>query len=481
MAVRQGSQNNAMLYSLITFVALFIIAIVCAVIFYVKSEEYRTNNENNLAKLDEVANRSEQMRLTQIVGKPERTQSYLSTMNSLLDSLYEMMLGKAVPEDTPATVKFNEITMAAKSTLVDNLGSDASPVFGPDGIAILKTVEDLKQKLESAREELDNFNTITQNLQADLQAAQSKNEQEKENFLAELNKFKADNDRISNEFEELQQSMQTSSTEALQTFKDKLESQAATIRQKQQDVQTAGNKLKETEELLDTALVKLKEIKPTPNIEVQAFKPDAQIVRIDLQNGIVYLDAGTRDHVYRGLTFAIYDRNQPIPESGQGKAEIEVFQVSEQVCAARIIRSEKKNPVVTEDIVANLIWDSNVSNRFVVAGAFDLNHDGRPEKDGDQRIIEMIERWGGTLTDEVTVDTDFIVVGSAPEVLKRPTQEQVDIDPMAQLRYEQSLQKSKAYNALLKKANDLSVPVFNQKRFMYLIGYDTLASQNRGL
>ena len=117
MAARQGSQSNAMLYSLVTFVALFIIAVVCAVIFYVKSEEYRTNNENNLAKLDEVANRSEQMRLTQIVGKPERNQSYLSTMDSLLDSLYEMMLGKVVPEDTPATVKFNEITMAAKTTL----------------------------------------------------------------------------------------------------------------------------------------------------------------------------------------------------------------------------------------------------------------------------------------------------------------------------------------------------------------------------
>jgi hypothetical protein len=30
----------------------------------------------------------------------------------------------------------------------------------------------------------------------------------------------------------------------------------------------------------------------------------------------------------------------------------------------------------------------------------------------------------------------------------------------------------------LKKAGELSIPVFNQKRFLYLIGYETLANKN---
>ena len=480
MAARQGTQSNAMLYSLITFVALFIIAIVCAVIFYVKSEEYRTNNENNMAKLEEVANRSEQNKLSQIVGKPERNISYLGTMESLNDNLYKIILGKAVPENTPATVKFNEISMTIQSIL-ENLGQDANPAIGPDGIAILSTIEDLKQKLESARSELDSFDVITEGLQADLEAAQAKNEQEKEQFLSELNQFQTDYDQIRERFNELQQTMRDSTDEQIQEFQDKLEAEQAKLRQKQLDLQETGSKLKETEDLLDTALVKLKEIKPTPNIEVQAFKPDAQIVRIDLQNGIVYLGAGTKDHIYRGLTFAIYDRNQPIPESGEGKAEIEVFQASEQVCAARIIKSNKKNPIVKEDIVSNLIWDSKTSNRFIVVGDFDFDNNGRPDKDGQKRIIELIERWGGSLMDDVTVDTDFIVVGPAPTPLTRPTQDEIDIDPMAQQRYDQSLEKVKKYDALMQKANNLSVPVFNQKRFMYLIGYDTLANQNPGM
>ncbi|MHC4927355.1 MAG: hypothetical protein ACYTER_08510, partial [Planctomycetota bacterium] len=60
MAARQGTQSNAMLYTLITFVALFVIATVCAVIFYIKSEEHRTSDEASEAMLAEVANRTEQ-------------------------------------------------------------------------------------------------------------------------------------------------------------------------------------------------------------------------------------------------------------------------------------------------------------------------------------------------------------------------------------------------------------------------------------
>ncbi|MBL7216027.1 MAG: hypothetical protein ISS71_10150 [Phycisphaerae bacterium] len=483
MATRQASQSNAMLYSLITFVALFIIATVCAVIFYVKSEEYRTNSENHAADLAKIANPTENRNLAKIVGKPEGGKTYLATMQTVVDELYKMILGKAVPENTPATVKLNEISAAVKSTLIDDPAMDelVTPVYGPDGIAILKSVEDLKQELENAKAEIDNSKNITEDLQNQLEDAQAKNEQQHQQFLAELNQFQTDYDEIRNRFDELKQTMQDYNDEQIQEFQDKLEDAQASLRAKQLDLQETEGKLEETNQLLDSALSKINEIKPKPNIEVQAFRPDAQIVRIDLQNGIVYLDAGTKDHIYRGLTFAVYDRNQPIPESGEGKAEIEVFQVNQQACAARIVNSDKKNPIVKEDIVSNLIWDSQTSNRFVVIGDFDFNNDGRPEQDGRKRIIELIQRWGGSLMDNVTVDTDFIVVGMAPDPLARPTQDEIDIDPMAQQRHEQSLRKIRDYKELLDKANNLSVPVFNQKRFMYLIGYETLINQNPGM
>jgi hypothetical protein len=481
MATRQGSQGNAMLYSLITFVALFIAATVCAVIFYVKSEEYRTNSENNAAELAKIANSTETRNLARIVGQPEGGKTYLGTMQTVVNELYQMMLGKTVPANTPATVMLNEISMAVKSALIDDPTVEMTPAFGPDGIAVLNSVQDLKRDLQNARADLENSKSIAENLQNELADLQAQNRQQQEQFLEELNRFQTGYDEIRNRFDQLRQNMQDSTDEQIQSFQDRLEAEQARLRQKQLDLQETEGKLTETTELLDTALTKLEDIKPKPNIEVQAFEPDAQIVRVDLQNGIVYLDAGTQDHIYRGLTFAVYDRNKPIPESGEGKAEIEVFQVNQQASAARIIKSDKKNPIVKEDIVANLIWDSKTSNRFVVIGEFDINNDGRPDRDGRQRIIELIQRWGGTLMDDVTVDTDFLVIGTAPTPLPRPTQDEIDIDPMAQQQYEESLQRVRDYNQMLEKANNLSVPVFNQKRFMYLIGYDTLINQNPGL
>lgn len=477
MAARQASQSNAMLYALITFVGLFIIATVCAVIFYVKSEEFRTQAENAQADYAKVANRSEQGKLAKIVGKPEQGKTYLGTMQSVSDSLYSFILGQEPSEEIPAVVKFNEVSMKTKETL-EALGEDVNPAFGPNGVALLKTIDELKLKLENARSENGNLSGIIDNLQTDAEDTKAQAAQERQQYLTELDQFQQQVDEIRNGFDTLRQQWDDSKAQEIAQLQNKIEETETMLRQKQMTLQETEKKLGDTDNELKDALAKLDVLRPDPNREVQAYEPDANIVNVDLKNGIVYLDAGVKDRVYRGLTFAIYDRNKPIPEDGQGKAEIEVFQVEEYVSAARIVKSDKKNPIVSEDIVSNLIWDRKGTNYFVVAGGFDFNNDGYIEADGAKRIQEMIERWGGTMMNEVTVDTDFIVIGTEPDVLPRPTQDELDIDPMAQQRYDASVEKMQAYNNLLQKANNLGVPVFNQKRFMYLIGYDTLANKN---
>lgn len=476
MAARQGTQSNAMLYTLITFVALFVIATVCAVIFYIKSEEHRTSDEASEAMLAKVANRSEQGKLAKIAGKPIDNKSYLGTMEQIVNDLYKIILGKEAPADTPATVKLNEVSMTSNATLRE-LGTDFSPALGESG-ALLAHINDLKQKVDAARAELNNSGGLIKDLQVDLEDTTAQLGQERQLYKEELGQLQSTLDQVRNSFDELKVVWQKEQDDLILDMENKLETAQTTIRTKQLDLEQTTKKLEETSQERDDALVKLDTIKPKPAIEVQAYQPDAKIVRIDLQNGIVYLNVGTNNRIYRGLTFAIYDSNKPIPESGEGKAEIEVFQTSAQACAARIIKSDKKNPIVKEDIVANLIWDSKSSNRFVVAGNFDMDNNGKPDLDGRQRVIEMIQRWGGVVADEITIDIDFVVIGTPSDLLSRPSQDEIDADPMAQMRYEQSIQQIKDYNNLLKKAGELSIPVFNQKRFLYLIGYETLANKN---
>jgi hypothetical protein len=465
-----------MLYSLITFVGLFVIASVCAVVFYVKSEEYRTLHVTNRADVAKIASDREQATLSRIVGKPESGKSYLATMQGLVDKLYRAVTGQDASEEIPADVKVNEAIMQINTTL-EALGPDANPAYGPDGVALLNTINDLKQKLDAARTQMQQMQDAYYALEGDMDESKLHLRQQQDLFLTELGTSQTLANDIRNQFDILQQQINKAKEEEILSYRERLENEQARLRQGQLDLQETERKMKETEVMLQDAIAKLEAIKPKPDVKVAAFKPDARIVRVDLQNGLVTLDVGTKDHVYRGLTFAIYQNNAPIPEDGQGKAEIEVFQVGQQVSVARIIRSDKRNPIVPDDLVVNLIWDSKSSNQFVVIGDFDINQDGRIDPDGNAQIKELIERWGGKIVDDITIDTDFVVVGIEPVIPIRPTQDDLDADPTAFQRYETARQKSEVYNKFLTKAGSLRVPVFSQKQFMYLIGYDTLAAK----
>jgi hypothetical protein len=167
----------------------------------------------------------------------------------------------------------------------------------------------------------------------------------------------------------------------------------------------------------------------------------------------------------------------PIPKDGKGKAEIEVFNVGKNISTARIISPNPKRPIIVDDIVANLIWDSDKTNVFVVAGEFDLNGDGNIDDEAADKIKALIKKWGGKVADEISIDTDFLVLGTIPTILKKPTFEQTEVDPMAMEKYEASLKKLTSYKEIQERAQKLSIPVFNLEKFLYFIGYKTLSAR----
>lgn len=466
------TQSSAMLYALITFVTLFIIGVVCAVVFYVKSEEYRTQLDNMKSETLKIANIQEQGSLGKIVGKAE-TASYLGTLNEFYNKLVAVVTGVVPAEDMSADVKFNNITLEVEK-LGKLLGTDMSPTVGPDGVALIKLISDLKAKLDDARRQQTEAQAQYQQLQTEFNAAKEEEVFKEKQLVEQALTYQANADEIQAKYDELKKQMDSSADEQLQAANKRLESEQAKLRQKQIELTDMQTKMAEMDKSLKDALAKLESIRPRPDMDVAAYQPDASILRVDLHNGLVYLNIGSEDHVYHGLTFAVFDRYMPIPESGEGKAEIEVFQVDPKVSVARIVKSSKKNPIVIDDLVANLIWDSKTASRFVVLGDFDFNNDGKIDSDGNQRICEMIEHWGGQVQNEVTIDTDFVVVGSKPKPMMRPDQAAMDLDPSLQQKYENSINAAQVYQSQLDTADTLSTPVFNQKRFLYLIGYEAL-------
>jgi hypothetical protein len=222
---------------------------------------------------------------------------------------------------------------------------------------------------------------------------------------------------------------------------------------------------------LQGALTQVSEIKPAPDKEAPAFKPDGEIILVDEASGVVRVNLGSEDRVYQGLTFSVYDSGAAIPRDGKPKAQVEVFAVDQRASAARVLSSERKNPILTGDMIANLIWDAGKENQFVVTGEFDLNGDGTADYDAIRRIGDLIRKWGGAVADEVTARTDYVILGEEPNVPPEPTLEQLAVDPMARDKYDTARRMNEQYNQIRQRAEALWVPIFNYDRFLHFTGY----------
>jgi hypothetical protein len=471
------TQANAMLYALITFVALFVVAIVCTVIFYIKSEEYRTQLEASKTELAKIANIKEQGSLGKIIGKTESGKSYLGALNDHYNKLVSIITGVVPAEDVSADIKFNDITLKINK-LNQSLGQDVSVAVGPDSISLINQINELKAKLDETRTQVTKLTDQHQQLLDDLKSTIDENSSKEQLLVGQVKKHEQGANDTQTQYVQLEKERKAAEEERVAAINQKLEEEQEKLRAKQMELTRTQGELTQTQQSLKESLAALEAIRPRPDKNVAAYQQDAGILRVDLKNNLVYLNIGSEDHAYRGLTFAIYDRNMPIPEDRKNKAEIEIFQVEPKVSIARIIKSNIKNPIVNEDLVVNLIWDSKTSNRFVVIGDFDLNNDGIVDPDGNRRIREMVEHWGGKIESAVSINTDFVVAGPSPHVPAKPEQAQVEIDPTLQQKYNDSVENAKTYDADLAKAVELSIPVFNQKRFLYLIGSDSLLETN---
>lgn len=476
MAAGKTSQSNTSLVALVVFIVLFLFSAVFAVILYTKYEDQKALTASAEAATAKLANRSEQGALeSKIVGSTKNGKSYIGTMSDYFNEMVKTVVGEL--PGTTAAAKFNDAKREINKTIAA-LDDDATAVPGEDNFDLLNTIGDLKTKLDAAREEAaGNAETISE-LNDEIELNRKQFREENAELIAAKDRAMESERTVATNYDELKESWDKLADEQIQLKNDKLE--AAEEKQKQQNLEMAelADKLKEATFQLDEALAKIESIKSTPDNQVMAFKADATVFTADLQNGLIYLNIGSKDHVYPGLTFSIFDRNAPIPKDGKGKAEIEVFRVSQSSCVAKVLTSSKRDPVIKNDIAVNMIWNSKTSNTFMVIGEFDFDGNGLVDRNGKAKIEQMIKQWNGRLVKGLTIDTDFLVVGTEPKEMDKPTIQQIENDPGIEETYEKSIAKFNEYEAMLDKAKVLSVPVFNRQRFMQLTGYETIAEKS---
>jgi hypothetical protein len=209
---------------------------------------------------------------------------------------------------------------------------------------------------------------------------------------------------------------------------------------------------------------------PKPENEQAALTVDGKIVDVAVNDGVAYINLNNTNHLYRGLTFGVYDSFEEIPKTGRGKATIEVVEIMDTISKCRITRHAPANPIMTGDAIASLIWSKDELFTFCVIGSFDLDDDDIATESEKKRLIDMIGEWGGKVEPIVTVKTDFLVLGESPMVPIKPSPEEFDDNSTNAKTYTSALRKAQQYDLVKQEGTDMAVPTFPLNRFLYFIG-----------
>ena len=464
-----------MLYTLIIFVGLFIASTTVAVIYYVKAEEHRTGEDNLQNELRDYATNLERTNIGKDVGTRLSGRTWLGTMINNLDDMVTLIVGGVAEPDKSAEVKVDNANSEAK-TAIEQAGKYVN-IADPNTAGLVPIINELMSKLQSTAQLLLDTQESLDEKVTELKNVNEANTQAEQALLAEKEKLVQDVEQAKQEYKNLQELLRQSTEEQVRNLTVEVQELTETKKTLEDRLDLKEAELAEARQEMKLAKEQIAKIEPGPEQDVLALQPDGKIILVDNNAKIVSLNIGSNEHVYRGLTFTVYDRGTSIPPDGKGKAEIEVFDIADTYSKARIIKSEPTKPILLGDIVANLIWDSSRTNVFVIAGDFDINGDWQSDYDAIERIKALIEKWGGKVDPNITIDTDFLVLGQIPAVKERPTLEEQQRDPTAMQKYEDSLQKLNQYNALQERAQNLWIPILTYDKFLYFIGYKTASSQ----
>lgn len=243
----------------------------------------------------------------------------------------------------------------------------------------------------------------------------------------------------------------------------------------QAQIQELNNQIKKSQDQVRGLQARLRDLRQPVNQVVK--QADATIMRTATDN-IVYINLGAGDQVTPGMSFEVFDRLEGIPAPGdptnnenlpKGKASIEIVRVSPGSSECRIVRSTPGATVVDGDLCVNLVYDKAVKYNFVVYGNFDLDRNGQTSPTDADVIKRLITSWGGGVMDKLNVDTDFLVIGKLPEI-PNYTQEELD-RPEIQFDLERKKKELADYEEILARAIELNIPILNQNRFLYFVGY----------
>jgi uncharacterized protein YukE len=440
-------------YLLIAFVVLFVAATVMAVLFYNKFADAQLRYQAMDTRMKEMAT-PEQLNsgeVRQMIGeyqKPTGTrQTVVAQLEAQIGTLAYAVTGLTNSTFAEAQQDIDKTIKALKPAVPRSLTKhmiDYNDQLGVKDTTIKGLQNDkaqLDEKLKAVGKEL-----------ADAKADFEKKLKDKDDQLAAMDK------KFQNFETDHNQKLEDAKKEFI-SARDDLNKQMAV---QADSIVDLNKKIAVVSKKLEIEMGK--KIRP---VLTEVRRADGKIKQVVGDKGMVFIDIGSKDRVTEDLRFTVYPVTG-IPENGAGKGVIEVTNISDGVSECRIVQQKKDDPIVAGDLVANVVFSSLRSYNFVVEGQFDVDGTGIPSQAGTKAIKDLVRRYGGQIGNEVSLDTDYVVLGDQPPRPRKPEdtapQEEWDI-------YQERMKAFNRYQEIKKQAESMQIPRLGGKRFLDLVGY----------
>lgn len=148
--------------------------------------------------------------------------------------------------------------------------------------------------------------------------------------------------------------------------------------------------------------------------------PDGEIIHVNQKSGTVWINVGRADDLRRLVTFSVVGGDKSVGKFQPTKGHIEVTELlGPHVAECRILGNKISDPLVPGDKIFTPLWHPGRSEGFGVVGKFDLDGDGKDDRD---MIIDLITIAGGQvdaqvdpktskMTGKLNIKTRYLLVG----------------------------------------------------------------------
>src|SRR5258706_819663 len=474
-SVSQSGSRAGLITALVIFVVLFLVS---TVLFFTSNADLqasrKTNTEMNakyksVIKDTELTDADFDAIKTLQTEPANRGRSMFDIMKSQREDMAKAITGQSNTPPTKAIELASSTLQSANKTLEPTgaavpAGSlnNAVMVLAASIIQRQTQADELKQQMVQCSEDLKKQTALYQKELETHRATVEAARTETKTTVEDTTKYRAGKD-------EQVAGLEKSLADTVEKDRKALEDMNTQLTARTQEIE----KLKKDLEVSYGAMSRFK----VAGTGESAIRRADGIIQQVSKNNVVYINRGLGQQISARMTFEVYDKNEGIPRMGTndeslpvGKASIIVERVSPSSSEARVIKQSPGSQITVGDVIANLVYDPNVKFRFKVFGDFDIDQDGKATPQETEVVKRLIAQWGGIVTDDLNIDTDFLIMGKEPVVPAIPP-EQLKDDPIREFEQKKAEEARKAYEDVKNKALELHTPVLNQNRFLYFVGF----------